>query len=283
MALKVTMLFSVTTTAVDPTYAAAHSGGWSESFWAPGSGFRTQAQLDFLLSARRVLLPAGASIIGVRQGLYNLIGKKIFPQGTSGFKIQYPGNPAYTVNLPQDSLELTGQSSSSINANRFRVGCIPDEVMVQGEFAPPAVYKGYLTNYRNELSAGAFPYGFVGRVLSNPTVKVLSITPGVGGVATVVTSAAFGPNPGTDYARFHRVFNDAGKPVKGAFLVQTFVAPATYTISGYTGGVLTEPSGTVRTDQIALYLFGSVTIGRAVSKKIGRPSSTYRGRQSNRT
>lgn len=283
MALKITMLFSVTTSVTDPTYASQHSGGWSESFWSPGNAFLNLTDLLNILPARANLLPAGAAIIGVRQGLYTIQGNKLNPQGTSGFKVRYPGSSSYTVNLPQDSLELSGQSSTSINSNRFRLGCMPDEVMLGGEFQPPGPYKAALTVYRNNIVLGAPVLGFVGRVLSNPSLRVLSITPGVGGLATVVMSGLLGAVVGTDYMRFHRVYNDIGQPVKGSFLTMAGPTPPTYLISGYTGGAVTRANGTARLDQIALYTYRSITVGRAVVKKIGRPFEQYRGRQSNRT
>jgi hypothetical protein len=283
VAVKMTMIFAVTTQPVNPNAASAHSGGWTESFWTSGNSYISLADQDLLLAARAPLLPKQASIVGIRQGLYTISQNKLLPQGTSGRKILRPGNSLYNVNLPQDSLELSGTSQTSINSNRFRLGCLPDEVTAQGEYSPTPAFTLSLTSYTGRLALGGQAWSFVGRVLSNPSARVLSITPGLGGTATIVVSANINPTAGVSYVRLHRVYDENNNPIKGTFLVASITNPTTYVISGYGTQTVTDPSGTTRLDQVALYQFSEVVVSRAVVKKIGRPSSSYRGRQSNRT
>jgi hypothetical protein len=277
------MVFSVTTEVVIPTVAAAHSGGWTESLWTGGNSYISIPDQNALITARARLLPKQASIVGIRQGLYTISGNKLLPQGTSGRKTVKAGLDGYNVNLPQDSLELSGTSATTINSNRFRIGCLPDEVVQKGEFAPNTFYTFYLNEYMALLAAGANAWSFICRKLSNPTARVMSITPGLNATATIVVSAPLTPTAGTSYLRLHRVYDNVNEPVKGAFLVTTVNSPTSYVISGYSGGTVVDPSGTTRIDEIILVPYGLVTVSRAVVKKIGRPSSSYRGRASNRT
>jgi len=229
------------------------------------------------------LLPKQAAIVGIRQGNYTLSGNKFLPGATSVQRVILPGNPSWNVNLPQDSLELSGKASGSINANKFRLGCLPDEMADRGEYAPSSTYTQKVQAYLATLMAAGTDWGFVGRVLSNPTARVISITPGANGVADVVLSAAIGAVAGVDYIRFNRVYDEEGNPVKGAYFIAAAAAGFHYTIAGFTGQTVQKPSGLARVDQIAFFKYGTIQVNRAVVKKIGRPSSSYRGRASRKT
>lgn len=277
------MIFLVTTEAVNPSASSAHSGGWSESLWTGGNSYVSLTDQNNLAFSRASLLPKQASIVGIRQGLYTISGNRLLPQGTSARKVLFPGRSIFNANLPQDSLELSGTSGTSINSNRFRLGCLPDEVVEKGEYSPTTAFSTSLNQYRALLAAGPAAWSFVGRVLSNPSARVMSIIPGLNNEATVILSADLTPTAGTSFIRLHRVYDDLNDPVRGSFLVKTVVNATTYTISGYTGQTVTMPSGTTRIDAVAVFGYGAVAISRAVVKKIGRPSQSYRGRQSRRT
>lgn len=280
MALKVTLLFNVTTQATDPTSAIPHTGGWSESWWYRSSAFLTEAGLQRFLSARANMLPFGSSIIGVRQGLYTLQGNKILPQGTSVFKSLYGGNQAFANDLPQVALEMSGLAAGAINANRFTLRSIPDSQMANGEYTPSPAFKALVTIFRAHLigniNGGLNAFGFVGRDLTRPTSNVHSVAAGV-----VTLAANIGGVQGTDYLRFHRVKNDQGLPISGAFLI-TNIAGNVYTVQGLAGQAVTVANGTARIDALSQFDFTQVNPVRAAVKKIGRPSQGYRGRQSKR-
>jgi len=282
MAIKITMLFGVTTEAVDPSVSSPHSGGWSESLWTAGTTPLTTTQINTLLTARARLLPKQASIVGLRQGIFTLAENKFLPGQSNAQKVNYPGDATLTCNMPQDSLELTGYSNSSINTNRFRVGCLPDEMITKGEYAPTSSYFLRVNGYCALLAAGGAAYFFPGRVLDNPTRKVMSIIPAGGGTATVILSSSLGGTINEQYLRFNRTKDDDGVAIQGSFLIVGFASPATYTISGWTGQTVTNPSGLARIDQASLFQFRNVVPSRAVVKKIGRPSQGYRGRASKR-
>lgn len=282
MPLKLSLIFNATTQAVNPMTAIAHSGGWSEGFWTPDSTPIPLSGINTLCAKRSPLLPGQCSIIGFRQALYTISGNRILPNGTSAGKVLFPGTLAYNLNLPQDSLELSGTAVGAINSNRFRVGALPDEMVTQGEYAPTTGFSLALTQYMAYLFTTTYNYGFIGRRLDNPTARLLSVTLGMAGAATVVLTADVGAVPGTSYIRFNRVYGVNGNAVSGSWLVTANPAAGTYVIAGYKGDPVIDPSGTARVDAIALFRYGSITFGRAVVKKIGRPSSSYRGRRSKR-
>lgn len=287
--LRVTMLFQVTTNPDDPSSAASHSGGWSESMWQNNGTPLLPAVYKKLCQTRATLLPKQATIVGIRQGIYNLVGNKLLPQGTSGAKFLTPGNTAYTTDLPQCSLEVSGLGAGVPNSNRFRLGCLPDEQITNGEYQPTVGYKGLVTTYLRNLSpfgnpAMGGPWWFVGRNTFPPSVRVASLVP-LGGVtldATLVTLADTTAGVG-DYIRFHRVYDDSNNPVKGTYLVKAVPAVNTYTLTGIPQQKVSKPSGLCRKDELTPVAYLEVNVSRAVVKKIGRPFQQYRGRASNRT
>jgi hypothetical protein len=280
--IKMTMLFQVTTEPVNPFWARAHTGGWSESLWTAGFSYIPVAAQNALLNLRSPLLPKQASIVGVRQGIYTISGNKLLPGGTSARKVQYPGSSSFNVNLPQDSLELSGTSLTTINTNRFRLGCLPDEMTTNGEYSPTSAYSSLVSAYRAALTAPGNAWSFIGRQLSLPSARVMSLTPGANLTAVLVLSAPINPVVGTDYIRLNRVYNSFGVNVGGSYLVTDFTAPATYALAGIDLSVVSTPSGMARVDRVADFLYGTVDVGRAVVKKIGRPLEQYRGRASRR-
>lgn len=282
MAIKVSFLFQVTTQVNVPDSAIPHSGGWSESHWSGFDSFVSLPTLTTVLQARRNLLPVECSIVGVRQGKFTLVGNKLLPGGTSNLKVVYPGNPTYNVNLPQDSLEMAASAIGSINASRFRIGALPDSVVLRGEYAPTTAYKSLVTQFGNALTRESIGWGFIGRNLANPSVRVLSIVPGVGGVATITLSGPLGFTVNQTFFRLNRVRDAARNAVRGAFVVTGNPAGTSYTIAGYTGQIVSAPSGNARVDEIRFCPYNEINPQRAVIKKIGRPFEGYRGRQSRR-
>jgi hypothetical protein len=284
VANKLTAIFAVTTAPTNLSAAAPHSGGWSESWWQTNNYNFTIANLQAIAQVRAGCLPKQASIIGFRQALYVISGNKLLPNGASVTRVNVPGNAAYTTDLPQCSLELSGQANGAINSNRFRMGCLPDEQISFGEYQPTVPYGGSVATFLNMLSTGQTlgnnvgTFGFPGRDLTQPSVRVVSLT--AGGVLT--TSAPLAVVNNVTYIRLHRVYDVLGNPVKGSYLASN-IAANQYQLQGTPGQTVSKPSGTARVDAVVVFNYASVTISRAVVKKIGRPSQGYRGRRSNLT
>ena len=290
VATRMSLLFQVTTNPTDPSTASQHTGGWSESLWYNGSSPLDPTTLSNLCTKRALLLPRAASIVGIRYALYEITGNKLKPGGTSAAKILKPGHPSLSVGLPQDSLEISGQSASTPNNNRFRLGCLPDEECSNGEYQPDSTYKASVTNYLNMIlgtgpTSGGGPYSFVCRDLSTPAVRVLSVVP-LGGAKQqlqVVTDASALTSVG-NYLRFHRCYDQAGNPIKGSYVIDSISGGTnTYVLNGAPQQTVVKPSGLIRHDTLILVTYGSLNVSRAVVKKIGRPFQAYRGRASNKT
>jgi hypothetical protein len=284
MPTRITMLFEVTTSPQNRSTAVARTGGWSESFWSASDPSALVNFRTFLGGARTILLPLAASLVGFRVSSYTIAGNRLVPGTSQTAKIFGPGSPSFTVDAPQISLELNGQGVGVLNTNKFRIGCIPDEVVQQGEFAPTPFFAAALTNYQQVLlgvtPAGNFaPLGFIGRDLTQPSVRIVGIA------ANVVTT--FGPVPGivngSTFIRFHRAYDVDGLPIKGTYLVTAGAGTNALTLTGFTGQTMTKPSGLVRLDALAFQAFQFTTVGATVVKKVGRPFVGYRGRRSNQT
>lgn len=275
MITRVSLLFQVTTSPLDRTSASPHSGGWSEQFYINGQLASGSESIRTLAQSRAAILPSEAACIGARFAYYNINANKLFPSGTATVKFQFRGNPNYTTDLPQVALEMSGSTLSGPNTSRFRLRCIPDSVMVGGEFQPDASFRRLLTVYSNNLS-NFNNLGFIGRNLSLPSARVLSIAGN-----TVTLDGSIGAVLGTDYMRFNRVLDITGVPVQGVYRIVNFAAPGTYTVAGLeqrTAG----PNGTARVDQLSFFDYSTIVPVRAVVKKVGRPFENYRGRASKR-
>jgi len=275
MISRVSFLFALTTNPTDASKSIAHSGGWSEGHWQNGVVNADFGPIAELARARANLLPKQASIIGFRIALYDLVGNKLTPRGTSTGKFLFPGNSAWPCDLPQMALELSGVASGEPNISRMVLRGIPDQFAVQGEYAPSPAFSGNLTRYTNQLFLRS--WGFVGRDLGQARVRLTSIQ---GAVVTLPAAGVFAVG---DYMIFNRVKNDSGNSVSGSYLIKAAVDDTTFTLQGMGNNNTSIANGTVRKDVAKFFLFGDIQPSRAVVRKVGRPFESYRGRASKRT
>jgi hypothetical protein len=274
MPSKVTYIFNVATQPDNLQVANIHTAGWSESYWQPALIPATFPAINALATKRALLLPATASIVGVRVAQYTISGNRLLPQGASTSSVRFPGNSAFATDLPQVSLQCSGRSIAGANTSRFVLRCIPDEMMVGGEYKPTPAFSTALTNFFNLLKGGN-GWSFIGRVISNPTFRVDRIAAGVleSGITLNVD----------DFVRLLRVTDTLGNAVTGAYRVSAIGGPPVgYTLAGFPAGTTVVNSGLCRLDEIALFNFSDVSFKRAGVRKVGRPSESYRGRASRR-
>lgn len=278
MPVRITLLFSVTTAPGDPTSASAHSGGWSESFYIPGSTFAALPFFQSWAGQRATLLSGLASVIGFRQQLYTIAGNKLLPGGSGSGSFLFPGSWPADLNAPQDSLMLNFQVAGQPSNLRHRLPGLPDSQVTQGEYQPGTTFKTNLTKYINLIADGQF--SAVVRDLTQPDARVRSLNGGV-----LVTNTTTGAIVG-QYIRFRRVKDANDDPVEGAFLVTAIVNNAdgsvSYTLFDPPSQTVSTPNGTARLD---LLVSANITGGnpnRLVVRKIGRPFVQYRGRRSKR-
>lgn len=271
---RVSLLFSVTTQAANATVAVPHSGGWSESHWVNTPASVTLADIQAVGTPRANLLSSLASITGYRIQSFSLVGNKMIPEGSRSGRVLIPGYSFGGLNMPQDGLSIFMTATGAVNVSRQVLRGMPDDYIVNGEFAPNLGYLSRLQTYINALISQQWK--FVGRDRSVPNARVLSIAAGVVQLAGPVGGVA-----NTSFLRLNRVFDVNGNPVKGTFLI-TAIAGNLYTVTGLGTTSVTIPSGTARIDQLALFQYGAGGVGRTVVRKIGRPFEQYRGRASRR-
>ena len=272
---RLTNVFQLTTTPTNLTRAVPHTAGWTESLWTTLTPSAIDPFWTVWQNKRALLLPTQASIVGYRSQVYTMTGNKLLPGGASSGKQQTPGNSQLVTDLPQVSLEITLQASGAPNNARPVLRGMPDSIMLGGEYQPTPTFSAFFTQFRTALVG--FNFGFIGRDLAQASVRVLSIA---GGIITLDAVPATGLAVG-DFVRLNRVTSEAGNPIKGAFRVAV-IAANVITVTGLNATV-TQPSGTLRRDQLAYFAIGDVRPGRAVVKKVGRPLQGYRGRRSKQT
>jgi hypothetical protein len=273
MPLRLTNIFQLTTAPTNLARAHTHIAGWSESFWTNLNASAYTPLWNDIRNKRATLLPVSAAIVGFRVQSFTISGNKLLPGGATSGRLNIPGNASNITDLPQVSLMLNCLAGGgNPNSSRMVLRGMPDAIMIGGEYQPTPAFAGQVTLLCNAFTG--FNFGFIGRDLAQAAVRVNKI------VANVITLDAM---PGTglnvgDFIRFHRVTDDNGDPVKGAFVV-TQIAGLQITVLGL-DATLSQPSGTLRRDLLAMFNFGNVTPIRAIVKKVGRPFEQYRGRRS---
>ena len=173
MSFRYDMLFQLTTQPAQASKAISHTAGWSESHWRQNLLDASDQTLTRMLNARAAMLPKQASMVGLRIGQFTIAGNRVLPGQTSIRKFLKPGQALYSCDVPQMALEL-GASTSGVNSSKFSVRGVPDNQVVQGEYAPTDAWGDRLQEYMNTLEANGWQ--MIGRVLTNPTQKIESIS-----------------------------------------------------------------------------------------------------------
>lgn len=273
MPFKYTVLLQLTTAPEDAAAASAHIAGWSESHWRNDNIDPSGPVFNDLLVARAQLLPRQAAIVGYRVGSYTLTGNKIYPGPTSTGRFRYPGG-AYDCDVPQMALQL-GATSNAANSSRITLRAIPDLFVEKGEYQPGVAYRNRVTTYCGKLVSGS--WGFIGRDLTQPSIRVLGVENGV--LTTDGSAVIF---PGVDWIRFHKVVDNNGAAITGAWALGTSPAANKFNLVGFPTNITAGPNGSVRRDLVQMFLLTSVNPSRICVRKVGRPLEQYRGRRSKR-
>jgi hypothetical protein len=278
---KLTTLFQYSSAVSTPNSPLHRTGGFSESWYidAANSGqVVTGAQLmpgqfgiTGLWPARAQLLPVGTSIIGYRV-------QQVSPPGPSqAGAILYPGTAGIQADVPQMALLCRAQGQGVNNIRRFTLRAVPDSQVVEGEAAFAAPFLRDLQTFFQSLNG----WKFRGRDLSQPSFRIVSITPLVGGGATVQCEQL--PTVVVnDMVRILRTV-DATKNSRGARVQITAVGPGnSVTINAWAFGACTL--GSIRKDAVVFPLvdINNTGFGRVVVRRIGRPFVGFRGRRSKR-
>lgn len=242
MAVRTSLIFGVTTETNQPTNSRPHSGGWSESVWS-GDDTVDISDIRALAERRSRLLPKQIQIIGYRTAKYSLENGVLTPQGANAGNFRYPGYSGWTCDMPQIGLMLSLRANLG-NTSRQTIRGLPDEMVTTGEFQPTPTFLANLREYLSLLVDGQ--WGFIGRLLSNATARILSITDA--GVVTLAEAADLNEN---NFVRLLRVRDNDGNPVTGRYRIGPVTnAGTTFTLIGYNHGVSVSSVGRIRKDQI---------------------------------
>jgi hypothetical protein len=267
------MLFQLTTQPTQAAKATARTAGWSESHWRQDSLAPENDILVRLLNARAGMLPKQAAMVGLRIGQFTKEGNRLLPGQTSVRKFLKPGQAGYSCDVPQMALELGG-STSGINSSKFTVRGMPDNQVVNGEYAPTDAWDQRLQEFMNSLEAQGWQ--MVGRVLTNQSYKVVSVS--ATGVCALGVPTPFA-NGNT--VRLLRCNDELGRPVNGVYTVSQN-AGSTFLFDNWPQGVTVSAKGTVRLDAIDFFTYTNIEVSKVVVRKVGRPFGSYRGKRSKR-
>lgn len=273
MSYRYDMLFQLTTVPTQASKAISHTAGWSESHWRQNVLTQDDQILTRMLNARAGMLPKQAAMIGLRIGQFTIAGNRVLPGQTSIRKFLKPGQQGYSCDVPQMALEL-GASTSGVNSSKFSVRGIPDNQVVQGEYAPTDAWDQRLQEYMNALSSQGWQ--MLGRVLTNETFKINGIS--ASGVCTLAVAPTFANGA---QIRVLRCNDTNGAPVNGVYQASQ-VAGTTFVLNNWPQGVVVVAKGSVRVDAVDNFTLIDVEPSRIVVRKVGRPFEQYRGKRSRR-
>lgn len=273
MPTRMQLIFDIATVPVDLAAARVHVGSFTESVWVSGTfDAVTLARLRALASVRAAILPASASITGYRATDVQIVNGRVIPGATQTGSFNYVGRPGIGNDIPQMALSIKIRSNGVSNVSKFSLHAMADDFIRGGEFVGGPVLTPVITQYLGLLCNG---YSFVGRDRSLPKFRINSITANqinVDGAPTWQVG---------DTIRLLRVRDVNNRTVRGAFRI-TVAGLNTFTLAGLPANLVVGAVGQARKEAAVMFQNNSFQIGRATTRKIGRPSESYRGRAARR-
>lgn len=268
MPIKCTMIFSQSSNKTNTTSQAVRVGGWSESHYWPDQNFANAITGTETLAAFRAwLITPACTITGLRF-------QQVSPAGPSQ-SLQKAIRGAYNIlsDIPQMALQINIPAVNAANISRIKLRGIPDSRVSEGELSTTRNFSAQLDDYIAYLTN----FKFHGRDLSLPAYPLVTIDNAGVFFTEEPTALAAG-----NMVRILRAQNSDGTFRGGRFQIATMTSLQQGQLRGWDGGP-TE-GGRIRRDGNAYFQYrvAAATIGRISTKKVGRPSSGYVGRRSNR-
>lgn len=251
-------------------YAAApHVYGYSESYWRDsGLDAAFAFTRDFFAPRRAALLAPSSAIVQVR----------LYDGGTGSGVIKplvRPGT-AQDTDLAQVAVLVQSTQSAVPTQRRWWVHNIPDSQVTGGEFQPTPTYAALFALYLQAMSSCQY----LSQVPTN-VMNIASVT--AGGLVNYTANHPY--NVGQWLLVRRTTASATGRRVGGSFQVASIGPGSTQlTLAGWdkgetAGGRTWIPVGT-------LSAIGSISampqVRRGGTRRVGRPSGQYRGRQSAR-
>jgi hypothetical protein len=276
MTIKCTMFFVQNTAVSSPNAPIHRQGGWTESWYYPGvsvpaarAAFGDASSVPNLCSARAAMLPLGASIVAQR---YQVVAPTVSPAQLTSFNYTSPGG--VEGDYPQGALLCRVPALGASNVRRAILRGLPDSVVTEGEYTPSFGFGISLAGFFGALQ----PFAFRGRDLSQPVLKIINVT--AAGVVTTETNITLTVG---QMVRVLKTQTSAGSLKGGRFQVSA-VGPGSnvFTLLNWALGATT--GGSVRPDLVVYPMIdsGNISVSRVVTRRVGRPFVTFRGRRSTR-
>ena len=273
------MILQMTTEPGAGSNVLAHAGGWSESHWINSTLEPSSAIINNLLRARAWLLPRTAAVVGYRLASYTLDGAKVIPSGAQTVRQKIGPNPAEVTDIPNMSLTISGTGNTLANATRFAIKCVPDRLVVGGEYVNDPSWSQLLSTYLGLLTRNS--WGFVGRDAGATAMRVKGIA---NGTITLFANASV-YTVGT-WLTLSRVIDDNGSVVRGTYQIAERIdtnPDKQYRMVGLDSTrVVSTPNGSVKSTVLSFNAYSNLNAVRIGVRKIGAPFEKYRGRASKR-
>jgi hypothetical protein len=252
--------------------------GWSESYYTENVSFAdlllrvtgTGGAANSLCSARAALLPLSAAIVGQRY-------QELSPVGPSTTATElFRGVSGQLTDIPQMALLCKVPTSNALKFRRLILRGIPDDIVIQGEYAPTRTFSDALDFFFLILGAFKMRINTTGRPVVVNSISAIN-------VVTLKDIRPAGLLAGM-YVTFAGVQPATGRPVGGTFRVDALGGVNnTFTITGWDKGASTGGSMTFVTETFpSLVALGS-SVSRIITRKVGRPFGGYVGRASRRS
>lgn len=270
--IKYTQVFEQSSTSFDG--GSGRNAGWSETLYYDGNTITSafnQAGFD-LDKARAKLLVANAAIVGERAAI-------IDPKaGTRTWDIRYKGNPSWANDVPQMAAHVTLRAAlPAMNRRETILRGIPDVLVENGEYRPDADFEKALKAYVDILASG-WKFRVFDR--ANATKQAIdSIT--ADGIVDLGAPRLFGAND--TYLNMRGARDEYGHRFSGRFTWKPHADITKLKLMGWTQGPVTFTKGELIADKWAYVGIQTLEMleltPRIIVRKVGRPSSGYRGRR----
>lgn len=263
---KLSMFLQVATGSAESNPAAVRLGGWSETWYDDVTiTGGTKAAFRTLCQRRAALLPATGIVIAQRyQG--------IDPPTPAAIELaRFPGASGL-CDYPSLSLLCRVAGAGVVNTRPMYLRGIPDAQITRGEFTPSADYTAKVNKFYEELEGWNFRAEQKG-------VQVPII--GIEADGTVTVAEELAGAVVRARVTVNRTDLVSGGSKGGKFYIDSVTtAGFVFKLRGWTFGEASK--GSIRLTNFIYPNIGanSVTQGRIVTKKVGRPFEVFRGRKS---
>lgn len=271
---KYTMLIQQST--LHPTNnAIIRVGGWSESWYEYDTSFI--ASFLNLCERRAALLPNNAAIVGQRV-------QQVDPAGSAQvFGQVFTGTAGVQPDIPQMALLARARAVGVSNTRAVILRGIPDAYVENGEYVPSQGYAAKVLQFVGSLVNGGWK--FRGRNLAADTSAILIVSPVLDSPTSDAIISLIGTVPSSfavgNVVQVLGAVDFDGIKRGGSFKVKAVdTDERTITISHWP--YESCESGRVRAITYIYPVVADVQPNRIITRKVGRPFTSYRGRRSKR-